>query len=106
MPLRRSERIANLAKKQNNANVTENKLPYNVANHYGDARKKAIEMLLNSKEEKSVARIFSGMGSNFYFKIINNKIESICMYQDDWGQYGNVYKFNKYRNFVRGNKII
>ena len=106
MALRRSERIANLAKKQNNPDVTKNKLPYNVANHYSEAREKAIEMLLTSKEEKSVARIFSGMGSNFYFKIINNKIESICMHKDDWGQYGNVDKFNKYRNFVCGNKII
>ena len=49
MPLRRSERIANLAKKQDNSNVTENKLPYNVANHYSEAREKAIEMLLTSE---------------------------------------------------------
>lgn len=106
MPLRRSERIANLAKKQDNSNVTENKLPYNVANHYSEAREKAIKMLLTSKEENSVARIFSGMGTNYFFKKINDKIEHICMYQGDWGQYGNMDKFNKYKNFVRGNKII
>lgn len=114
--LRRSPRISKKrklnepyesSKKQKNDDSNEFKLPYNVARNPVEAKEKAIKMLSDCKKEKSIARIFGGMGSNFYFKKkINNKIEGIYMFQDDRGQYGNTEKFNKYKDFVRGYTII
>lgn len=82
--LRRSPRISKKrklnepyesSKKQKNDDSNEFKLPYNVARNPVEAKEKAIKMLSDCKKEKSIARIFGGMGSNFYFKKkINNKI--------------------------------